>query len=114
MTNQGAPSESAATQSMTIERLGQRDPDWPEAVEIFDTTLRDGSQFEGIALTADDKLRIAEQLDLLGVHYIEGRLARFQSPRRRVLRPGRLWPAPAGHLNSGGLRFDPAPIGQGR
>ena len=33
---------------------------------------RDGSQFEGIALTADDKLRIAEQLDLLGVHYIEG------------------------------------------
>jgi 2-isopropylmalate synthase len=72
MTNQGAPSDSAATQSMTIERLGQRDPDWPEAVEIFDTTLRDGSQFEGIALTADDKLRIAGQLDLLGVHYIEG------------------------------------------
>jgi 2-isopropylmalate synthase len=57
---------------MTIERLGVRDPSWPEAVEIFDTTLRDGSQFEGIALTADDKLRIAEQLDHLGVHYIEG------------------------------------------
>ncbi|MEM7339268.1 MAG: citramalate synthase [Actinomycetota bacterium] len=57
---------------MTIERLGTRDPSWPEAVEIFDTTLRDGSQFEGIALTASDKLRIAEQLDLLGVHYIEG------------------------------------------
>ena len=58
--------------SMTIERLGDRDPAWPAAVEIFDTTLRDGSQFEGIALTAADKLRIAEQLDLLGVHYIEG------------------------------------------
>jgi 2-isopropylmalate synthase len=57
---------------MTIERLGVRDPAWPEVVEIFDTTLRDGSQFEGIALTAADKLRIAEQLDLLGVHYIEG------------------------------------------
>jgi 2-isopropylmalate synthase len=57
---------------MSIERLGRRDPSWPEAVEIFDTTLRDGSQFEGIALTADDKLRIAEQLDHLGVHYIEG------------------------------------------
>ncbi|MEL7156058.1 MAG: citramalate synthase [Actinomycetota bacterium] len=57
---------------MEIERLGERDPAWPEAVEIFDTTLRDGSQFEGIALTAVDKLRIAEQLDLLGVHYIEG------------------------------------------
>jgi 2-isopropylmalate synthase len=44
----------------------------PEAVEVFDTTLRDGSQLEGISLTVDDKLRIAEQLDWLGVHYIEG------------------------------------------
>ena len=44
----------------------------PAAVEIYDTTLRDGSQLEGISLTVDDKLRIAEQLDLLGVHYIEG------------------------------------------
>src|SRR5881394_1873945 len=44
----------------------------PEAVEIFDTTLRDGSQLEGLSLTVDDKLRIAEQLDHLGVHYIEG------------------------------------------
>jgi 2-isopropylmalate synthase len=42
------------------------------AVEIFDTTLRDGSQLEGLSLTVDDKLRIAEQLDHLGVHYIEG------------------------------------------
>src|SRR3954466_7210008 len=44
----------------------------PAAVEIFDTTLRDGSQREGVSLTVDDKLRIAEQLDHLGVHYIEG------------------------------------------
>jgi 2-isopropylmalate synthase len=44
----------------------------PEAVEVYDTTLRDGSQLEGISLTVDDKLRIAEQLDYLGVHYIEG------------------------------------------
>jgi 2-isopropylmalate synthase len=44
----------------------------PEAVEIFDTTLRDGSQQEGISLTVDDKLRVAEQLDHLGVAYIEG------------------------------------------
>ena len=40
-------------------------------VEIYDTTLRDGSQLEGISLTVEDKLRIAEQLDWLGVHYIE-------------------------------------------
>ncbi|MBK5223232.1 MAG: citramalate synthase [Acidimicrobiia bacterium] len=49
-----------------------RDPSWPAAVEIFDTTLRDGVQFEGISVTVDDKLRIAEQLDRLGVHWIEG------------------------------------------
>lgn len=47
-------------------------PTTPAAVEIFDTTLRDGAQFEGISLTVDDKLRIAEQLDRLGVHWIEG------------------------------------------
>jgi 2-isopropylmalate synthase len=47
------------------------DPSWPASVEIYDTTLRDGSQLEGISLTVDDKLRIAEQLDWLGVHYIE-------------------------------------------
>jgi 2-isopropylmalate synthase len=44
----------------------------PTAVQIYDTTLRDGAQLEGISLTVDDKLRIAEQLDHLGVHYIEG------------------------------------------
>ena len=44
----------------------------PAAVEIYDTTLRDGAQLEGISLTVDDKLRIAEQLERLGVHYIEG------------------------------------------
>src|SRR2546421_623555 len=40
-------------------------------IEVYDTTLRDGSQLEGISLTVEDKLRIAEQLDWLGVHYIE-------------------------------------------
>jgi 2-isopropylmalate synthase len=44
----------------------------PTAVDIFDTTLRDGAQFEGISLTVEDKLRIAEQLDWLGVRWIEG------------------------------------------
>ncbi len=44
----------------------------PAAVDIYDTTLRDGSQQEGISLTVDDKLRVAEQLDHLGVSYIEG------------------------------------------
>jgi len=42
------------------------------AVDIFDTTLRDGAQFEGISLSVEDKLRVAEQLDWLGVRWIEG------------------------------------------
>ncbi len=41
-------------------------------VEVYDTTLRDGSQREGISYTLDDKLRIAERLDSFGVTYIEG------------------------------------------
>ena len=47
-------------------------PELPERVDIFDTTLRDGSQQEGLSLTVADKLRVAEQLDHLGVAYIEG------------------------------------------
>src|SRR3954447_1418013 len=43
----------------------------PARVQIYDTTLRDGSQLEGISLTVDDKLRIAEQLDWLRVDFIE-------------------------------------------
>lgn len=42
------------------------------SIEVFDTTLRDGLQVEGVSATVEDKLRIAEQLDFLGVHYIEG------------------------------------------
>ena len=41
-------------------------------VEIYDTTLRDGAQAEGINFSAQDKLRIAEKLDSFGIHYIEG------------------------------------------
>lgn len=48
------------------------DADSAAPVEIFDTTLRDGLQVEGVSATVEDKLRIAEQLDLLGVDYIEG------------------------------------------
>jgi 2-isopropylmalate synthase len=41
-------------------------------VQLYDTTLRDGTQGEDISFTLEDKLRIAERLDDLGVHYIEG------------------------------------------
>ncbi len=55
-----------------IDRSAHHDPSWPTVVDIYDTTLRDGSQLEGISLTVDDKIRIAEQLDRLGVAFIEG------------------------------------------
>jgi len=41
-------------------------------IQLFDTTLRDGSQAEGISFSAHDKLRIAQILDKFGVHFIEG------------------------------------------
>ena len=41
-------------------------------VHLYDTTLRDGTQGEGISLSADDKLTIARLLDDFGIHYIEG------------------------------------------
>ena len=44
----------------------------PESIRIYDTTLRDGSQAEEIAFSVEDKIRIAHQLDGLGIHYIEG------------------------------------------
>jgi 2-isopropylmalate synthase len=41
-------------------------------VTIYDTTLRDGAQAEGIHFSLSDKLRVAQRLDEFGVHYIEG------------------------------------------
>lgn len=63
--------EKLTTQPVVLD-LPPRDPGLPAAIEIYDTTLRDGAQLEGISLTVDDKLRIADELDNLGVHFIEG------------------------------------------
>ena len=67
-------------------------------IEIYDTTLRDGTQGEGIALSVADKLRIAERLDSFGVHYIEGGwpgsnpkdIEFFQQAKHRPFRSARL------------------------
>ena len=42
-----------------------------QKVLVYDTTLRDGMQGEGMSLSADEKLRVAHALDALGVHLIE-------------------------------------------
>jgi 2-isopropylmalate synthase len=67
-------------------------------VEIYDTTLRDGSQGEGINFSVADKLRIAEKLDAFGVHYIEGGwpgsnpkdIEFFEQARRRKFKNAKL------------------------
>ncbi len=41
-------------------------------IKLYDTTLRDGTQAEDIALLVEDKIRIARKLDEMGIHYIEG------------------------------------------
>jgi 2-isopropylmalate synthase len=41
------------------------------AIQLFDTTLRDGMQGEGMSLSAEEKLRVAHRLDALGIHLIE-------------------------------------------
>jgi 2-isopropylmalate synthase len=67
-------------------------------IEIYDTTLRDGTQGEGIAFSVADKLRIAERLDAFGVHYIEGGwpgsnpkdIEFFEQAKHRTFRNARL------------------------
>jgi 2-isopropylmalate synthase len=41
-------------------------------IKIYDTTLRDGTQGEGVSFSMEDKVRLASRLDALGIHYIEG------------------------------------------
>ena len=40
-------------------------------IDLYDTTLRDGMQGEGMSLSADEKVRVAHALDRLGIHFIE-------------------------------------------
>ena len=44
----------------------------PRRVDLYDTTLRDGTQRAGISLSVDDKLKVLTRLDRLGVPYVEG------------------------------------------
>jgi 2-isopropylmalate synthase len=67
-------------------------------VDIYDTTLRDGTQGEGVTFSLTDKLRIAERLDAFGVHFIEGGwpgsnprdIEFFEQARLRTFRNARL------------------------
>ena len=58
------PEEPVVIPVLTLDRAA--------ALEIYDTTLRDGAQAEDVSFSAEDKVRVAQKLDELGVHYIEG------------------------------------------
>ena len=43
-----------------------------DRIQMYDTTLRDGSQMEGLSLSVEDKIRITQKLDELGLEWVEG------------------------------------------
>ncbi len=69
-----------------------------QRIEIYDTTLRDGTQGEGVTFSVTDKLRVAERLDAFGVHFIEGGwpgsnprdIEFFEQAKHRAFRHARL------------------------
>ena len=54
-------------------------------IQIYDTTLRDGSQGEGVNFSLQDKLLIAERLDELGFDFVEGGYPALERKGRPVL-----------------------------
>ena len=52
------------------------------SIQIYDTTLRDGTQGEGVSLSLQDKLQITARLDEIGVDYVEGGYP-LSNPRMR-------------------------------
>ena len=76
-------------------------------LHVYDTTLRDGAQQEGLNLSVTDKLTIASHLDDLGVGLHRRWLARGEPEGHRVLRPGRHRPHPQ-ERDPRGVRRDPA------
>jgi hypothetical protein len=65
---------------------------FPEKIRVFDTTLRDGEQTPGVSLTPENKLRIAQRLDELGVDVIEAGFAavsegELEAVKRRFAAP---------------------------
>ena len=78
-----------------------------DAFHVFDTTLRDGAQREGISYSVADKLAVARHLDALGVGLHRGWLARRPAQGHRVLRPGRGGGARAAARRAGRVRRHP-------
>ena len=81
-------------------------------IEIYDTTLRDGAQGEGISFSLQDKLLLTERLDALGFDYVEGGYPGLEREGRPVL-PARRRAGPEARQGLR-LRHDPPQGRHGR
>jgi 2-isopropylmalate synthase len=70
--NTGKSRASRAASEQRPVQSAKPSADRTAALEIYDTTLRDGAQAEDVSFSAEDKVRVAQKLDELGVHFIEG------------------------------------------
>ena len=93
--------------------VGGAPPGTPSAVEIFDTTLRDGAQFEGISLSVEGQAPGGRATRLARRALDRGRLPPGEPEGRGVLPPGP-HRVEAFDRAAGGVRFDPSSRGQGR
>ncbi len=72
MARRSSSSRSSPHRQTDVPVLQANRPTEGTALEIYDTTLRDGAQAEDVSFSAEDKVRVAQKLDELGVHFIEG------------------------------------------
>ena len=73
-------------------------------MRLYDTTLRDGMQQEGMSVSVDEKVRIALKLDELGIHFIEGGFPASNPKEMEFFR--RMERERLGNAAAGGLRHD--------
>ena len=71
-TTRAARGPSPGSGHTNLSEVVSRAPRSVPALEIYDTTLRDGAQAEDVSFSAEDKVRVTQKLDELGVLYIEG------------------------------------------
>jgi len=72
MKNTSSPRKKSVEKSSAQHSASPSKPPSSRPLEVYDTTLRDGAQAEDVSFSAEDKVRVAQKLDELGVHYIEG------------------------------------------
>ena len=74
-----------------------------ETIKVYDTTLRDGAQGEGVSFSLQDKLAIARELDSLGVHYVEAGYPVSNPKEEAVFEKLRREPLPRARLVAFGM-----------